>query len=72
MKRYLLFVYSQYYPTGGWNDFAGDFATVENAKEMLLVLKSLDSEWWHIVDTETKTIVVSWSDYNDNSTQSKI
>lgn len=31
MKRYLLFMYDQYYPSGGWGDFKGSFDTLEEA-----------------------------------------
>ena len=52
MKRYLLFMYYDYYPSGGWNDFAGDYDTVEEA---LKVERNRDN--WHIVDTETMTVI---------------
>lgn len=31
MKRYLAFMYSDYYPDGGWNDFVGSFSTIDEA-----------------------------------------
>ena len=31
MKRYLLFAFDDYYPTGGWNDFRGSFDTAIEA-----------------------------------------
>lgn len=31
MKRYLLFAFDDYYPKGGWNDFAGDFGNLDDA-----------------------------------------
>ena len=27
IKRFLVFTYDEYYPTGGWNDFRGSFET---------------------------------------------
>ncbi|NET97629.1 hypothetical protein [Okeania sp. SIO1H2] len=32
MERYLLFMDNEYYPLGGWDDFQGGFATIEEAK----------------------------------------
>lgn len=32
-KRFLLFTYYQYYPSGGENDVAGSFDTLEAAKD---------------------------------------
>jgi hypothetical protein len=33
MKRFLLFCFDDYYPLGGWNDFKGSFATLDEAEE---------------------------------------
>ena len=33
MKRYLLFAWDHYEAFGGWNDFFGDFDSVNEAKE---------------------------------------
>jgi hypothetical protein len=49
MKRYLLFCGESYYPVGGWDDFVGDFDTVEEAKSAT----AKASDWAHIVDTDT-------------------
>lgn len=32
MKRYLLFAWDQYYPSGGMNDLKGEFDTEQEAK----------------------------------------
>jgi hypothetical protein len=32
MKRYLLFIFGQYYPRGGANDFRGAFDSIDKAK----------------------------------------
>ena len=50
MKRYLLFIYSYYYPNGGWNDFQGSFSTTEEAKQV--ALKDLDYRTAHLIDTK--------------------
>lgn len=58
MKRYLLFSGEDYYPIGGWKDFIGDFDSAEEAKSSLPVPgKMVCPDWFHIVDTYTKTIV---------------
>ena len=48
MKDYLVFLGENYYPYGGWEDFRGDFDSLE---EGLNYIKSQDSsyEWAHIV-----------------------
>lgn len=56
MKRYILFYGQMYYPTGGWYDKAGDFDTIEDARSE--AFSSL-CDWYHIVDTNTWTIVDS-------------
>lgn len=35
MKRYLVFGFSNYYPSGGWEDHLGSFETLEAAKTFL-------------------------------------
>ena len=51
MKRYWLFVYSQYYPRGGMEDFVDSFDSVEECKA--LALKNLDNGGWyyHVYDS---------------------
>jgi hypothetical protein len=56
MKRFLLFSYDDYYPCGGWNDFDGDFDTVEAAKEYVLA-QPYKSDAYTVVDTTTKQVV---------------
>jgi len=55
MERYLVFEGYEYYPSGGWHDFAGDFATIEEANKSF----GKDScwRWGHIVDTISGEIV---------------
>lgn len=60
MKRYLLFAGHLYYPSGGWDDFQGDFDSVEAAEAHIpTVQETLHSSsfWWHVVDTRTYSIV---------------
>ncbi len=51
--RYLLFSGHDYYPSGGWSDFKGSFATIEDA------LRANRKDWWHIVDMTTGKIIDS-------------
>lgn len=48
MRQYLVFIYESYYPEGGWNDFCGDFDTVEEAKQF--VQQQARGKNHHIVD----------------------
>jgi hypothetical protein len=57
MKRYLLFAFCQYYPTGGWNDLRGDYGTLKKAREMAAKLGGYD--WYQIVDTKINRILDS-------------
>jgi len=59
MKRFLLFAGSTYYPSGGWNDYLGDFDSTEAAKDFLLSRSTSYSsfDWWHILDTSNRTVV---------------
>jgi len=55
MKRYLLFYGSYYYPDGGWNDFEGDYDTVEEAMDDFILEHSDD--WYQIIDSTNGTMV---------------
>jgi hypothetical protein len=60
VKRYLLFAGYYDYPSGGWNDFKGTYATPEEARADLATMGvrgTLDTDWAHIVDSETLTVV---------------
>ena len=60
--NFLLFYGSEYYPSGGWHDFAGAYPTFEAAREQV----KLDYyEWAHIVSiTESKShAVIVWSGF---------
>ena len=59
MKRYLVFAGIDYYPAGGWNDFQGSFASLNEANVACLRAeaekgKHGDGVWFHIVDTENE------------------
>lgn len=48
MKRYLAFGGDSYYPTGGWMDFSGAFATITEAQAAVA-----HCDWWHVIDGKT-------------------
>ena len=60
MERFLAFCGKDYSPKGGWNDFVGDYSSVDRAKEHLelyqlrIFTTGEDCCWWHIVDTTTQ------------------
>lgn len=54
--RYLLFGGDVYYPAGGWDDFRGAFETIEAATAEGYRRKF---DWFHVVDRETLTQVMS-------------
>lgn len=33
VKRFLVFMYEPYYPSGGWGDFVGSYDTAEDAEK---------------------------------------
>lgn len=54
MKRYFVFAYDNYYPSGGWNDFQDSFETFEQAQQFSTSLtdnKIFDRA--HVVDIVT-------------------
>jgi hypothetical protein len=51
---YLLFVIDQYYPNGGWNDFADMFDTLDEAK---LEGSKSRGDYYHIVELSSRQIV---------------
>ena len=55
LKRFLLFGGCVYYPSGGWDDFIGDFNTLKEAKSFKIKLP-WSVEWKQIVDTKTGEI----------------
>ena len=61
MKRFFVFFGHVYYPSGGWDDFAGDADTLDEAMA-LARQKAVDSDsvriWWHIFDSTEKKIVM--------------
>jgi hypothetical protein len=60
MKRFLLFRYDNYYPCGGWSDFARSFDSIAEAVEHDNALQeSSSSDYGQIVDTQTDKVASS-------------
>lgn len=64
MKRYLAFTGHVYYPSGGMEDFVGDFDSITEAQEAIIkeiTQYRLDPDWrydwYHIYDAELKQII---------------
>lgn len=47
---FLVFAGDNYYPSGGWNDYAGAWPTLEEAK---FTAMRLPSQWAQIIDMRT-------------------
>ena len=45
---FLLFAGYHYYPSGGWNDFVGQYDTIEEARQSYRSM-DVNYEWYHIV-----------------------
>lgn len=70
-KRYWLFGGGQYYGHGGLHDLVGTFSEIADAIERANKVVDCDhpdynrwlhtacphNQWWHVVDTQTATIV---------------
>ncbi len=55
MGKYWLFAGEDHYPLGGFEDFVAASGDIGQLQEM--ADRSSDWDWWHIVDTETMTVV---------------
>lgn len=53
MKRYALFAGDNYYPGGGWSDFAGSFDSALDAVAEGQRLLDGTSDWWQVIDLQT-------------------
>lgn len=69
MKRYLLFAGNNYYPSGGMNDLAGDFDTIEEAVAFIGPRPgkvedyeyTISFDWAEIVELPDFTCVATYS-----------
>ncbi len=53
-KRFWLFTYCTYYPSGGLNDFYDGFDSAEQAYEELKTENAQIADWFQLVDMETR------------------
>jgi hypothetical protein len=49
-SRFLLFADYTFYPNGGWEDFRGAYATIEDAHHALTSLQAERYNWYQIVN----------------------
>ncbi len=53
MKRYIVFMWSQYDAAGGWNDkVEGSFDTVEDAVKAVKAEQYYNHAFWEVIDTQ--------------------
>ena len=58
MKKYLCFVFSTYYPSGGWSDFVGSADTITEAYKVIEAShRNKNGEHWHVVNISTGKLV---------------
>lgn len=58
MKRFILFIWDNYYPLGGMNDFKGCFDNLESAVELAdSCIEFKDCEHYQIYDTHDMKVV---------------
>jgi len=58
--RFLLFSGNDR-PTGGWDDFVGNFESLKIAIIAAAHRRCDGDEWWHVVDVQTMEIVADHS-----------
>lgn len=58
MNRFLLFGGASLYPSGGWDDFKGDFETIDQAMASgAQIHRDGEIDWWHVVDITKMEII---------------
>lgn len=62
MKQFLVFSYSEYYPSGGLGDVTGDFDTAEEA---IAFAKTVGGDYRHVWDRINDLDVWDWEDWCD-------
>ncbi|WP_420411620.1 hypothetical protein [Roseibium sp.] len=81
MKRYLTFGFFRCEPSGGWEDFQGEFESLEEARAHVGTLLETKGNWIdsvQVVDRETNEVVFSQeqgfkdSDYCDGSSKDSV
>jgi hypothetical protein len=57
-KKYFLFSGSNHYPLGGWEDFRGNFVSVDEA--LMFLRRSIEADernWYHVIDIDSQSII---------------
>lgn len=55
MKRFLVFAFDVYYPSGGWHDFVSAHDTIEEAMQAVFATGKID--YVEVVDLEAQRVV---------------
>lgn len=57
-KRFLVFAGSDYYPSGGAEDFVSSYDSLGEARENFEIIQenACFLNWWHVVDRDTGVI----------------
>jgi len=63
VKQFLLFGGVKDSSKGGWEDFKGDFDSVQEARNAGDRISVQTLSWMHVVDTETKEFVLAYDGY---------
>lgn len=59
MKRYLVFGGDTYYPSGGWNDYIGEFDKSDEACGFCYgFIRNTSGRWVHMVDTKHMEMIL--------------
>lgn len=56
---FLVFTGMEYYPSGGWEDYAGTGNTLEEARAVAETKSDGSDDWYHIVDAVVGQVVES-------------
>jgi hypothetical protein len=67
MKRFLLFIYPEYYPSGGMFDYHSSYDTLEEAYKVAKKCGSYDL--WNILDIQTGDV---WDDKHATLVEGRI
>lgn len=55
-NRFGVFGGADYYPCGGFHDYHGSYATLDEATEFAKSMPDREWGWWHVFDFDTRTI----------------
>jgi len=69
MKQYLAFYGSIYYPSGGMDDFIGDYDTEKEALNAITEKLNTDKDYY---DTEKEKWEYSWAHIYDTETRKEV